>query len=414
MGDQPTPGSGRQSGVSRRGLLLGGAAAVGVAGAGAWAVAESQRPGAPITFGGQTVPFFGPHQAGVATPPQSSATFVGLDLVPDATRAARDVLLGILKLWTADAQRLTQGSAALADTEPELALRPARLTVTVGFGPALFGRVGLDRLKPPSAHPIPAMTTDRLESRWGATDLMLQICADDPMVVAHATRVLVKNVRGLADERWRQNGFRTARSAEPDGTTVRNLMGQVDGTVNPVGGTPDFDQVVWSDGGAQPWMAGGTMMVLRRIQMHLDDWDALDRASKELVIGRRLDNGAPLTGEKENDPVDVTMMRDGIPVIPPNAHIALAHPQQPQERLLRRPYNYDEAPVAGEVSSSGLIFVTFQRDIDQQFLPIQERLAKADALNRWTTAIGSAVYVIPPGIEPGGFLGEQLFTEAAR
>ena len=336
MGDQPTPGSGRQSGVSRRGLLLGGAAAVGVAGAGAWAVAESQRPGAPITFGGQTVPFFGPHQAGVATPPQSSATFVGLDLVPDATRAARDVLLGILKLWTADAQRLTQGSAALADTEPELALRPARLTVTVGFGPALFGRVGLDRLKPPSAHPIPAMTTDRLESRWGATDLMLQICADDPMVVAHATRVLVKNVRGLADERWRQNGFRTARSAEPDGTTVRNLMGQVDGTVNPVGGTPDFDQVVWSDGGAQPWMAGGTMMVLRRIQMHLDDWDALDRASKELVIGRRLDNGAPLTGEKENDPVDVTMMRDGIPVIPPNAHIALAHPQQPQERLLEQ------------------------------------------------------------------------------
>lgn len=242
---------------------------------------------------------------------------------------------------------------------------------------------------------------------------MLQICADDPMVVAHATRVLVKNVRTLADERWRQIGFRTARSAEPDGTTARNLMGQVDGTVNPVAGKQDFDQIVWSDGDSQPWLAGGTMMVLRRIRMNLDAWDVLDRASKELVVGRRLDNGAPLTGEHENDPVDITMRRDGIPVIPPNAHVAVAHPQHPEERFLRRPYNYDEPPPAGEASSSGLIFVAYQRDIDRQFLPVQLRLAQSDALNRWTTAIGSAVYVIPPGVSPGGFLGGQLFSAAA-
>ena len=413
MDDQPEMKPGRQPGVSRRSLLVGGAAVVGAAGASAWAATEAIRSEQPATFGAEMVPFFGTHQAGIATPPQSNATFVGLDLVPDDKRAARDVLLAVLKLWTADAQRLTQGSAALADTEPELAQRPARLTVTVGFGPTLFDRIGFDRLRPPSAHPIPAMPTDRLEPRWGATDLMLQICADDPVVVAHATRVLVKNVRDLTTQRWRQLGFRTARSAEPDGMTGRNLMGQVDGTVNPVPGTTDFDQVVWSDGGAQPWMAGGTMMVIRRIQMHLDAWDVLDRASKELAVGRRLDNGAPLTGEKESDPVDVTILRDGIPVIPPNAHAALAHPQQPEERLLRRPYNYDDAPSPGEVSNSGLIFVSYQRDIDRQFLPIQQRLAKSDAMNRWITAIGSAVYVIPPGIQPGEFLGGQLFAAAA-
>ncbi len=413
MDDRPELTADSQPRVSRRGLLLGGVAAVGVAGASAWAVTDSRGSAQPATFGAQTVPFFGAHQAGIATPVQSNATFVGLDLVPDAKREAREVLRAVLKLWTADAQRLTQGAAALADTEPELALRPARLTITVGFGPTLFDRIGFDQLKPPSAHPIPAMPTDRLEPRWGATDLMLQICADDPVAVAHAGRVLVKNVRGLAAERWRQVGFRNARSAEPDGTTGRNLMGQVDGTVNPVPGTPDFDQVVWSDGGGRPWMAGGTMMVIRRIRMHLDAWDALDRASKELVVGRRLDNGAPLTGEKETDPVDVTVMRDGIPVIPPNAHAALAHPHGPEERLLRRPYNYDDAPPPGEVSNSGLIFVSYQRDIDRQFLPIQERLAKSDAMNRWTTAIGSAVYVIPPGVQPGGFLGGQLFAAAA-
>lgn len=399
--------------LSRRSLLVGGAAAAGVAGASVWAATGSTRAAEPVTFGAETVPFYGNHQAGIATAPQSNAVFIGLDLIPDAKREARELLRAVLRLWTADAERLTRGTAALADTEPELALRPARLTVTVGFGPTLFDRTGLARLKPPSAHPIPPMPTDRLDPRWGATDLLLQICADDPIVVAHASRVLVKNVRGLADERWRQLGFRTARSADPDGTTGRNLMGQVDGTVNPLAGTPDFDQIVWCDGGAQSWMAGGTMMVLRRIQMHLDAWDALDRTSKELVVGRRLDNGAPLTGEKESDPVDVTMMRNGIPVIPPNAHAALAHPQRPEERLLRRPYNYDDAPLPGAVSNSGLIFVAYQRDIDRQFLPIQERLAKSDAMNRWITAIGSAVYVIPPGAQPGGFLGDQLFAAAA-
>jgi dye decolorizing peroxidase len=228
------------------------------------------------------------------------------------------------------------------------------------------------------------------------------------MTVAHATRVLLKNVRSLAVPRWRQTGFRPARAADPADVTMRNLMGQVDGTVNPVAGTADFEEVVWDDGGQQPWLAGGTLMVLRRIRMNLDTWDELDRASKELAVGRRLDNGAPLTGLRENDPVDITAQRDGMPVIPPNAHVALAHPNQPGERFLRRPYNYDDPPPAGQTSESGLIFATFQRDIDRQFLPVQRRLADSDAMNRWITPIGSAVYVIPPGVQPGQYLGVQL------
>ncbi len=396
--------------LSRRGLLAGGAAAVaGVSAAAGWAVATSAEMPKPAPFGEQTVPFHGAHQAGIETAPQSHATFVGLDLRPGSAREPADAVPAVLKLWTTDAERLTQGIPALADTEPELALRPARLTVTVGLGPALFTRLGLERLRPPSARELPPLQPDRLEPRWQTTDLLLQICADDPMAVAHATRVLVKNVRSIAAERWRQNGFRTARAAGPDGETTRNLMGQVDGTVNPAAGSADFDEVVWDDGSVHPWLAGGTLMVLRRIRMNLDAWDELDRTSKELAVGRRLDNGAPLTGQYENDPVDVTAMRDGIPVIPPNAHVALAHPVQSGERFLRRPYNYDVSPTAGETSDSGLIFTAYQRDIDRQFLPVQRRLAQFDALNRWTTAIGSAVYVIPPGVGPGAYLGEQLF-----
>lgn len=326
--------------------------------------------------------------------------------------APRDALQAILRLWTTDAQRLTQGDPALADTEPELALRPAGLTVTVGFGPGLFDRTNLLSRRPASARALPLFSIDRLEPGWGPTDLLLQICADDPLVIAHAARVLVKNVRTLAVARWRQIGFRSARGADRDGLTGRNLMGQLDGTVNPVPGTTDFDEIVWCEGDSQPWLAGGTLMVLRRIRMNLDLWDELDRGSRELVLGRRMDTGAPLTGDDENDPVDTSLRHDGIPVIPTNAHVALAHPREPVQRFLRRPYNFDDSPAAGEISNSGLIFTAYQRDIDRQFLPVQRRLADFDAMNRWITPIGSAVYVIPPGIEPGEYLGERLLSGA--
>lgn len=209
--------------------------------------------------------------------------------------APRDALQAILRLWTTDAQRLTQGDPALADTEPELALRPAGLTVTVGFGPGLFDRTNLLSRRPASARALPLFSIDRLEPGWGPTDLLLQICADDPLVIAHAARVLVKNVRTLAVARWRQIGFRSARGADRDGLTGRNLMGQLDGTVNPVPGTTDFDEIVWCEGDSQPWLAGGTLMVLRRIRMNLDLWDELDRGSRELVLGRRMDTGGATT-----------------------------------------------------------------------------------------------------------------------
>ncbi len=46
-----------------------------------------------------------------------------------------------------------------------------------------------------------------------------------------------------------------------------------------------------------------------------------------------------------------------------------------------------------------------------QFVPLQQRLDQADALNTWTTAIGSAVFAVLPGFEPGGWLGEALFAQ---
>jgi deferrochelatase/peroxidase EfeB len=50
-----------------------------------------------------------------------------------------------------------------------------------------------------------------------------------------------------------------------------------------------------------------------------------------------------------------------------------------------------------------------QQDPRRQFLRVQRRLASGDALSRLMTHVGSAVFAIPPGARPGGFVGEGLF-----
>ncbi|MCH9734066.1 MAG: Dyp-type peroxidase [Actinomycetia bacterium] len=406
MADSADSADGGQRGLSRRRLLAGGATAL-AATAALTQCKATEATAARDGFGSDAEPFYGSHQGGVATAPQAHALFVALDLKPQAARSPRDTLAAILKLWTSDAARLTQGRPALADTEPELAERPARLTVTVGLGPAVFDRIGLAGGRPPSLVTLPAFDTDRLEPRWCGGDLLLQICAEDPVVVAHASRILLKNVRTMTVQRWRQIGFRNARGADLSGGTMRNLMGQIDGTANPRDDAA-FDHLIWDDGAQQGWFAGGTILVMRRVRAELDTWDELDRSSKELAVGRRLDNGAPLTGQREFDEPDLTATEGGIPVIPPNAHVALARPRATDEQFLRRGYNYDHSPAPDQTTDCGLIFAAYQRDPRRQFIPVQQRLAAADALNPWVTTIGSAIFAILPGAPEGGYLGQPL------
>ncbi|WP_145273854.1 Dyp-type peroxidase [Prescottella equi] len=394
--------------LSRRQLFgVGAAAAVGGVGLGLGAGTVAARP-AKADVVAETVPFHGEHQAGIETTPQAHATFVGLDLRPGTDRAA---LVRLMRVWTDDAARLTEGRGALADTEPDLATAPARLTVTVGFGPGAFRAAAVEDKRPSWCKPLPPFEIDKLEDRWNGGDLLLHVGSDDPVTVAHALRVLLKAARGTATVRWVQRGFRRARGSEPEGTTMRNLMGQVDGTVNPASGSDDFAQVVWNDGAEQPWFAGGTSVVIRRIHLDLDGWDELDRPGREEVMGRRMSDGAPLTGESEHDAPDFDATgRGGLKIIPEFSHIARARPMAPRERFHRRAYNYDEAPDGIGVSDSGLIFVAYQADVDAQYLPVQQRLAEADMFNQWSTPIGSAVFAILPGCRKGEYLGQGLLA----
>ncbi len=53
--------------------------------------------------------------------------------------------------------------------------------------------------------------------------------------------------------------------------------------------------------------------------------------------------------------------------------------------------------------------IALQSSIADQFIPVQQTLDASDALNEWTTAIGSAVFAVPPGFSAEHHLASDLF-----
>jgi deferrochelatase/peroxidase EfeB len=81
--------------------------------------------------------------------------------------------------------------------------------------------------------------------------------------------------------------------------------------------------------------------------------------------------------------------------------------------MLRRGYSYDDGwdPAASDGAGrldAGLFFMAYVRDPVAQFVPMQQRLANADALNRFITHVGSALFAILPGAPEGGYVGQTL------
>lgn len=415
---QETP-SPRGTGLSRRALLGGGAllggTALGGAVAGHAAAANGVGPGAlgsPAMervglHGTLTEPFFGEHQAGILTPQQAFGVFIGLDLAKatDKARAAK-----MLQVLTDDSARMTRGDVPLGGLENDTAALPARLTVTMGFGPGFFDRIGRSAACPAIVREFPTFERDKLDKTWGQTDLVLQICSEDPVTLSYAQRRLARDAAPFATVRWAQRGFLNARGTEADGTTARNLMGMRDGTANERDPAQRAD-VVWSRDDQYPLQKGGSELVIRRIRIDMPRWDDLETSGKELAFGRRISDGSPLTGTAETDTVDrAAQDAQGFPVIAPNAHAALAQARVAQERMIRRPYNYDDGPRPDGTVDEGLIFAAYQADLETAFVPVQRRLAKTDALNTWITHVGSAVYAVPPGAREGSFVGAPLFA----
>jgi deferrochelatase/peroxidase EfeB len=420
------------SGVSRRKAMT--LAGVGVAGVAAGAGALVRGAVDPASAGDPhltgAVPFYGERQAGIVTAAQDRLHFVAFDVITkDRAR-----LITMLREWTEAAARMTAGKDAGTigavggipeappdDTGEALGLPPSGLTLTIGFGPALFrdaegrDRFGIAAKRPAALAEMPRFPRDALQAEISDGDLCVQACANDPQVAVHAIRNLARIGMGVVSVRWSQLGFGRTSSTSRDQATARNLFGFKDGTANLKAEDTDLlRDHLWAQPGDGPfWMEGGSYMVTRKIRMLIETWDRTSLGEQEEIVGRTKGSGAPMGRTGEFDPIDFTAIGEGgKPMIATNAHVRLAHPDANNgARLLRRGYNFVDGSDGLGRLNAGLFFIAYQRDPRKQFVPVQMQLARHDGLNEYLRHVSSGLFACPPGVrEPGDFWGRALFA----
>lgn len=413
--------------TSRRRFLAGalGSAGVVAAGGAGFGIARASEPtdgGQPANAAG-VVPFYGPHQAGIATPAQDRLAFAAFDITSPNVADVQT----LLAKWAAAGAQLTKGlQVGAVDTSPQLppidtgeamGLPASQLTITVGFGPSMFDeRFGLSKHRPAALVPLPPLPGDYLNADISDGDLCVQACANDPQVAFHTIRNFARLARGTAVMRWSELGFGRTSSTSTAQATPRNLLGFKDGTDNvKAEDGSELDSFVWVGAESdQPWMRGGSYLVSRRIRMLIESWDTDDLADQERVFGRLKTSGAPLTGHDEFDKPDLTAKNgDGTAVIDLNAHIRLAAPAtNGGQMILRRGYSYtDGIDQSTGLLDAGLFFIAFCKDAHKQFVPIQTRLGQHDLLNEYIRHTSSALFAVPAGLSgPGDYYGKALFA----
>ncbi|MCL8026539.1 iron uptake transporter deferrochelatase/peroxidase subunit [Nocardioides bruguierae] len=421
------------AGISRRGLLGGGAAlaatgaAAGIA-VGGYALGRESEDAA-VDAASDTYPFRGTHQAGIVTPAQDRLHFAAFDVTTDD----RQALVDLLVQWTAAAERMTQGLDAGPvgavdgpynvppdDTGEAIGLPAGGLTITFGFGPGLFEKDGVDRFgladrRPAALRDLPHFPADVLDRNRSGGDLCIQACAQDPQVAVHAIRNLARIGFGTVAVRWSQLGFGRTSSTSTSQETPRNLFGFKDGTANvKAEETAELEEQVWvqpeDDGG--DWLAGGSYLVARRTNMTIEVWDRQPLADQEGFIGRTKGTGAPLSGGDEFTEPDFSMPgSNDQPVIPVDSHVAVVHPSaHGGARMLRRGYNFVDGTDDLGGLNAGLFFIAFVRDPDTQFIPVQQAMSRNDTLMEYLKFTGSALFAVPGGVGEGEHVGQALFA----
>ncbi|MEW4285231.1 iron uptake transporter deferrochelatase/peroxidase subunit [Priestia koreensis] len=392
-------------------LLTGAGVAVSASGIGGAVAAMgglgSKKATAEPHEDDDAISFYGKHQAGIITPQQTYLYLASFTLLTDDKKA----VISLFKKWTEMAAAMSAGSVnetygndwlPPSDTGEAVDLSAARLTMTFGFGRTFFEKNGKDRFgiaskKPKHLQDIPPMPRDDLQEPFVGGDVCIQVCADDQQVAFHAIRNFIKSSVGKAELKWMQSGFISGK----EGMTPRNLFGFKDGTANAAStNTRAHDQIIWANQGEPDWMQGGSYMACRKIKMFLEVWDRSSLKDQEDTFGRKKDSGAPYGKAKEHDKVNLSQL-------PKTSHTAIA--KGSGQQIYRRAYSYTDGVDAktGYVDA-GLMFIAYQKNPTQQFLPMLLMLSKQDKLNEYTKHIGSAMFACPKGIKKGSYIGKEL------
>jgi deferrochelatase/peroxidase EfeB len=417
--------------ATRRGFLT---ATAGLAGASLVRPTETLAAAQGSMQATSAEPFYGAHQSGILTPPQSHTYLAAFDLSAEK----REDVVKLMRRWTRAGAALSRGEPVEIPSEKDYAdaldpmdvdgLGASRLTLTFGFGSGLFlkdghDRYGLSSQRPEAFVDLPHFPGDQLAPARTGGDLFVQACADNPQVVFHAIRQLSGLAYGIAQIRWVQAGFVSDYGA---GKTPRNLMGFKDGTGNPkADDAAEMDKVVWVGDEAPAWMRGGSYLVVRRARMALEHWDRMNVAFQEQTFGRQKLSGAPLGATGEFEPIDLTKTdANGEALVPENSHVRIAHQAALDgAKILRRSYSYnDGANITAErwppwrqgmEFDAGLIFMAYQRDLRAGFIKIFDKMSRFDMMNQFVTNTGGGAFACPCGINQGEYIAQKLFEAAA-
>ncbi|QFQ89882.1 deferrochelatase/peroxidase EfeB (plasmid) [Paracoccus kondratievae] len=428
--------------VTRRDLLgrlglsvLGGTVAGGLGPLALPALADEAKPGHQVVdapaghaeTAAQSVPFYGPHQAGILTPRPASGIFASFDIVVSSL----DEFEQMLKLLTERAVFLTQGGEVPA-RDPKLpptdsgllgpVIAPDNLTITLGLGASLFERYDwLTGLKPTRLQRMTQFPNDALDPALCHGDLSLQFCANLPDTNIHALRDILKNLSEFLVMRWMIEGFVPPVPPAADGSTpsARNFLGFRDGSANPDANDAELmDQVVWTHGADEPeWAHGGSYQAVRVIRNFVERWDRAPLSEQENIFGRTKVSGAPLDAPEasEYDVPDYAADPDGEKT-PPDSHIRLANPRTPESArnlMLRRPFNYSRGVQKNGQLDQGLLFIAYQADLEAGFIAVQNRL-NGEPLEEYIKPVGGGYFFALPGVEAGDYLGSSLVKAARR
>lgn len=201
----------------------------------------------------------------VDTPLTLSATFLVLSVTndPDAIRTVRSTL------------------ASIDDLTKNVAIRDldAKFVCTVGIGSDVWDRVtGLPR--PAELHPFLAVKGVAHSAVASPGDLLFHIRSDRRDLCFEFERQLMDLLGDAVTVIDETVGFRYF--------DVRDLLGFVDGTANPVGpAVPASTLVADEDASA----TGGSYIVVQKYIHDLKGWRALPAETQEAIIGRtKLDN----------------------------------------------------------------------------------------------------------------------------
>ncbi|WP_278259156.1 Dyp-type peroxidase [Nocardioides convexus] len=246
-------------------------------------------------------------------------------------------------------------------------------------------------------------------------DICIQACADDPQVAVHAIRNLVRIGFGTTAVRWSQLGFGRTSTTSTSQSTPRNLFGFKDGTANIKAEEREaLDQHVWvapGDDARAGWLAGGSYLVTRRINMTIEVWDRQSLDAQEQFVGRTKGSGAPLSGGEEMTAPDFDMKGSTGPVMPVDSHVRVVHPDlNDGVRILRRGYNFVDGSNDVGGLDAGLFFIAYLRDPRTHFILLQRAMSKQDALMEYLRFTGQALFAVPPGVADGEYVGQALFA----